>query len=63
MADLKMLRLFSTVVKMERLEMSSGQLRFQRFGDKVREDKLRWFVHVQRTDRLDKGCKRWSYQP
>ncbi|KAI5106417.1 hypothetical protein C0J45_4114, partial [Silurus meridionalis] len=50
-AELKMLRLLG-VMRMDRIrnEFIRGTVHVGRFGDKVREVRLRWFGHVQRRD-------------
>ncbi|KAI5088777.1 hypothetical protein C0J45_21349, partial [Silurus meridionalis] len=54
-AELKMLRFSLGVMRMGRIrnEFIRGTAHVGRFGDKVREARLRWFGHVQRRDM---GC-------
>ncbi|KAI5088070.1 hypothetical protein C0J45_21613, partial [Silurus meridionalis] len=54
-AELKMLRCSLGVTTMDRIrnEFISGTAHVGRFGDKVREVRLRWFGHVQRRDMGD----------
>ncbi|KAF7711996.1 hypothetical protein HF521_001007, partial [Silurus meridionalis] len=51
-AELKMLRCSLGVTTMDRIrnEFIRGTAHVGRFGDKVREVRLRWFGHVQRRD-------------
>ncbi|KAF7696815.1 hypothetical protein HF521_005233 [Silurus meridionalis] len=51
-AELKMLRFSLGVTRMDRIrnEFIRGTSHVGRFGDKVREARLRWFGHVQRRD-------------
>ncbi|KAI5104704.1 hypothetical protein C0J45_6330, partial [Silurus meridionalis] len=51
-AELKMLRFSLRVTTMDRIrnEFIRGTTHVGRFGDKVREARLRWFGHVQRRD-------------
>ncbi|KAF7688951.1 hypothetical protein HF521_013758, partial [Silurus meridionalis] len=51
-AELKILRCSLGVAKMNRIrnEFIRGTVHEGRFGDKVREVRLRWFGHVQRRD-------------
>ncbi|KAF7711253.1 hypothetical protein C0J45_0241, partial [Silurus meridionalis] len=51
-AELKMLRFSFGVTRMDRIrnEFIRGTAHVLRFGDKVREVRLRWFGHVQRRD-------------
>ncbi|KAI5092175.1 hypothetical protein C0J45_17806, partial [Silurus meridionalis] len=50
--ELKMLRFSLGVTRMDRIrnEFIRGTAHVGRFGDKVREVRLRWFGHVQRRD-------------
>ncbi|KAF7711788.1 hypothetical protein HF521_000799, partial [Silurus meridionalis] len=51
-AELKMLRFSLGVTRMDRIRnlFIRGTVHVRRFGDKVREARLRWFGHVQRRD-------------
>ncbi|KAI5104078.1 hypothetical protein C0J45_5704, partial [Silurus meridionalis] len=51
-AELEMLRFSLEVMRMDKIrnEFIRGTAHVGRFGDKVREARLRWFGHVQRTD-------------
>ncbi|KAF7704096.1 hypothetical protein HF521_021168, partial [Silurus meridionalis] len=51
-AELKMLRFSLGVMRMNRIgnEFIRGTAHVGRFGDKVREARLRWFGRVQRRD-------------
>ena len=51
-AEMKMLRFSLGVTRMDRIrnEFIRGTAHVRRFGDKVREARLRWFGHVQRRD-------------
>ncbi|KAI5090669.1 hypothetical protein C0J45_19530, partial [Silurus meridionalis] len=51
-AELKMWRFLLGVMRMDRIrnEFISRTAHVGRFGDKVREVRLRWFGHVQRRD-------------
>ncbi|KAK3547880.1 hypothetical protein QTP70_000337 [Hemibagrus guttatus] len=51
-AELKMLRFFSGVTRLDRIrnEYIRGTAHVGRLGDKVREARLRWFGHVQRRE-------------
>ncbi|KAI5609648.1 hypothetical protein C0J50_5859, partial [Silurus asotus] len=51
-AELKMLRCLLGVTTMDRIrnEFIRGTVHVGRFGDKVREVRLRWFGHVQRRN-------------
>ena len=51
-AEMKMLRFSLGVTRMDRIrnEHVRGTAHVRRFGDKVREARLRWFGHVQRRD-------------
>ncbi|KAI5621482.1 hypothetical protein C0J50_18891 [Silurus asotus] len=51
-AELKMLRCLLGVMTMDRIrnEFIRGTAHVERFGDKVREVRLRWFGHVQRRN-------------
>ncbi|KAK3557991.1 hypothetical protein QTP86_005620 [Hemibagrus guttatus] len=52
-AELKMLRFSLGVTRLDRIrnEYIRGTAHVGRLGDKVREDRLRWFGHVQRRER------------
>ncbi|CAF88817.1 unnamed protein product [Tetraodon nigroviridis] len=51
-AEMKMLRFSLGVTRMDEIkkEYIRGTAHVRCFGDKVRETRLRWFGHVQRTD-------------
>ena len=51
-AELKMLRFVLGVTRMDRIrnEYIRWSTQIGRFGDKVREARLRWFGYVQRSD-------------
>ena len=51
-AELKMLQFSLGVMRMDRIrnEYIRGTAQVGRFGDKVREARLRWFGHVHRSD-------------
>ena len=51
-AELKLLRLFLGVTRMDRIRNVDirGKAQVGNVGDKVREGRLRWFGHVQRRD-------------
>ncbi|KAK3566282.1 hypothetical protein QTP86_030576 [Hemibagrus guttatus] len=53
-AELKMLRFSLGVTRLDRVrnEYIRGTAHVGRLGDKVREDRLRWFGHVQRRERF-----------
>ncbi|KAK3568427.1 hypothetical protein QTP86_006934 [Hemibagrus guttatus] len=53
-AELKMLRFSLGVTRLDRIrnEYIRGTAHVGRLGDKVREDRLRWFGHVQRRERV-----------
>ncbi|KAK3524627.1 hypothetical protein QTP70_031377, partial [Hemibagrus guttatus] len=60
-AELKMLRFSLGVTRLDRIrnEYIRGTAHVGRLGDKVREDRLRWFGHVQRREsEADDYC--WS---
>ena len=52
MAELKMLRFSLGVTRMDKIrnEYIGGTARVVRFGEKVREARLRWFAHVLRKN-------------
>ena len=62
-AELKMLRFSLGVTRMDRIrnEQVSGTAQVGQFSDKVREERLRWFGHVQRRDMGYMGEKCWGW--
>ncbi|KAK3515662.1 hypothetical protein QTP70_026420 [Hemibagrus guttatus] len=58
-AELKMLRFSLGVTRLDRIrnEYIRGTAHVGRLGDKVREDRLRWFGHVQRRESVDSASK------
>ncbi|KAK3564321.1 hypothetical protein QTP86_012406 [Hemibagrus guttatus] len=61
-AELKMLRFSLGVTRLDRIrnEYIRGTAHVGRLGDKVREDRLRWFGHVQRRETLANLTSGWS---
>ncbi|KAI5094295.1 hypothetical protein C0J45_16019 [Silurus meridionalis] len=64
-AELKMLRFSLGVTTMDRIRnlFIRGTAHVGRFGDKVREARLRWFGHVQRRDMTYIGRRMFRIEP
>ncbi|KAK3514351.1 hypothetical protein QTP70_015880 [Hemibagrus guttatus] len=58
-AELKMLRFSLGVTRLDRIrnEYIRGTAHVGRFGDKLREARLRWFGHVQRREKIREAFK------
>ncbi|KAF7710661.1 hypothetical protein HF521_009533 [Silurus meridionalis] len=64
-AKLKLLRFSLGVKRMDKIrnEFIRGTAHVERFGDKVREARLRWFGHVQRSDMSYIGRRMLRMEP
>lgn len=58
MAELKMLSFLSGVTRTDRIrnEDIRGTAHVEKFGDKVREAKLRWFVQRRESEYIGQAC-------
>lgn len=45
---------------MIRVNLIIGAVLVDRFSDKAREPRLRWFGHVKRRDMCGGGCSKWT---